>query len=107
MNKLKLSLDDLQVESFRTIPEARATRGTVRANSECMYTGDDCTEFWSTCDVTNGASCNGCPSVGGGCLTDGNGGCMGYYTWEESACVCSDVYSCNCAFSEASNCHRC
>lgn len=102
MQKLKLSLDELRVESFRTLPEEVMRRGTVHANSECEYTGDDCTEFWSTCDASYGASCEGCPSVQGGCTSG-----IGLYTWEESYCVCSAEYSCNCAFSEASNCHRC
>lgn len=107
MPKLKLSLDDLHVESFGTLPDAALRRGTVDANSACRYTDTNCTEFWSTCEPSNGASCEACPSVGGGCLSDAGTGCIGLYTYEESYCQCSADYSCDCAFSEASNCHRC
>jgi hypothetical protein len=100
MLKLKLSLDDLAVESFGTVPEALARRGTVKANSGCIYTDADCTQYYSTCDASGGATCDGC-------LSDANGGCIGLYTYEESYCVCTAEYSCDCAFSEASNCHRC
>lgn len=100
MKKLTLALEDLHVESFRTVTDPPSLRGTVRANSGCAYTDVDCTQYYSTCDASGGATCDGC-------LSGANGGCVGLYTNEESYCVCSAVYSCECAFSEASNCHRC
>ena len=90
MKKLKLSLDDLQVSSFRTAADAQARGGTVKANSGC-------TQFASTCAPSGGASCDACPSANTDC-----GGIV-LYTFEVSYCVCSD----QCAFSEFSNCHRC
>jgi hypothetical protein len=105
MKKLKLELDALQVETFRPVAVEPSLAGTVRANSGCCYTGDDCTEYYSTCQNTqNGAqTCQAdCRSVNGTCLTG-----IPINTYEESFCVCSNQYSCDCAFSEASNCHRC
>ncbi|HEX8697081.1 MAG TPA: hypothetical protein VF746_31975 [Longimicrobium sp.] len=108
MRKLKLELDDLRVESFLTVAEQPSLKGTVRANS-CRYEGDPYyTQYWSTCEPTlqDDPSCRQCVSLND-CLSDGGGGCQGYYTWEESYCQCTAEYSCECAFSEASNCHRC
>lgn len=104
MKKLKLSLEALQVDTFRPVHEQPSLQGTVRANSGCCYAGEpNHTEYYSTCPGTNaGASCGQCAS-GGGCLNTG----ASKYTVEESYCVCSDAYSCDCGFSEASNCHRC
>ena len=56
MRKLRLELDDLQVESFETA-EARAARGTVEANEEYTYVGcltaPQCrTPGHASCDVT-------------------------------------------------------
>jgi len=106
MKKLSLALDELQVESFRTVEDPHSLRGTVKANSGCQYTTDpnqDCgnmTQYWSTCPGSGDATC-------ANCLSGVGGGCIGLYTNEESYCVCSNEYSCDCAFSEASNCHRC
>src|SRR5688572_25048837 len=66
MKKLKLSLDDLHVSSFRTMADEGA-RGTVQANSACAHSDIDCTAFYSTCDPSNGASCDGCPSANTDC----------------------------------------
>jgi hypothetical protein len=108
MKKLKLTLDDLRVDSFRTVPEDNTLRGTVEANSGCIYTEDAyCTAYFSTCPASGDPSCDACASVAGSCMSCGNTGCVALYTYEESYCVCSNVYSCECAFSEASNCHRC
>ncbi len=49
MEKLKLNLDDLTVESFETTPESRSRQGTVF--------GFDCTEEASCIDYT----CGTCP----------------------------------------------
>ena len=106
MKKLKLTLDDLRVESFRTVPEDNTLRGTVEANG-CEYTNPNCTAYWSTCPASGNPSCDACPSVPGSCMSCGDTGCVALYTYEESYCVCTNEYSCECAFSEASNCHRC
>lgn len=79
MQKLKLSLDDLQVESFRTVPEARGAEGTVHGNA----VGGDAVDtdmitivkscYGTHCDPscnnnTCNASCNGtCATCHGTC----------------------------------------
>jgi hypothetical protein len=102
MRKLKLSLDELQVDSFHaTAPEARG--GTVEANSWTQYADESC---FGTCDggCTQWGSCNGgCGSGGascnGTCIQSCNGSCgcsanmteCGCQTWETcpNATVCS------------------
>lgn len=78
MKKMKLSLDDLKVESFQTTPENDANEGTVfgyitpgpgntcdpgctdTLQASCNGTCDDPT--CSTCEPTCGSTC-GCPPV--------------------------------------------
>ena len=77
MNKLKLNLDQLTVESFNTDASEVARRGTVRAHSElCIPTygpitcGDSCDTCDNTCYDSCGASCGGCSggyACGGTC----------------------------------------
>lgn len=103
MKKLKLALDELQVETFQPVREQPGLRGTVHGNSGCCYPDEpNYTQYWSTCQQTGGGeTCDNCQS-GNGCLTGDP-----INTYEESFCQCSAEYSCDCAFSEASNCHRC
>ena len=61
MKKLKLNLEDLQVESFDTTPQTLKQNGTVFGFShECESEDTECT----TCDPTafNPPTCNGCTS---------------------------------------------
>lgn len=55
MRKLRLELDDLQVESFET-DAVRAARGTVEGNEEYSYvcqTAPDCrTPGYASCAIT-------------------------------------------------------
>jgi hypothetical protein len=87
MRKLKLSLDELQVDSFHaTAPEARG--GTVEANSWTQYADESCFE-----------SCNGnCSgSCGGGCGT--NTAWQSCYGSCQNTCGCppnTDYTACNC-----------
>lgn len=63
MKKLKLDLDDLQVESFHTTPgSARLDGGTVQG-----YTGEQCipTVEGPTCSTCQGWTCD--PSCNGTC----------------------------------------
>ena len=92
MKKLKLALDDLRVDTFTPVDEQASLRGTVRAASACRYSDINCTDYFSTCEAGGGTT-----------LATG----IPINTYEESFCHCSDVYSCECKFSEASNCHRC
>jgi hypothetical protein len=82
MEKLKLSLENLVVETFEPAVEARAL-GTVRAQQSGPYT-DEC----DSCGVYTGCGARGCnesdycPSAG--CPT---ASCPGYNT-------CDGVYTC-------------
>jgi hypothetical protein len=69
MNKLKLCLDDLAVESFDTermqqekgtvVGEACSCAGTCPGQATCDYTCDDATCPYTCDDDTCAASCNG------------------------------------------------
>lgn len=91
MKKLQLALEDLGVQSFSTMPDPPARRGTVRANSDCMYTGDYCSAYWSTCGG-GGDDTVFCPWTG------------------VRTCGCSDqpeTCAAPCAVSDMTDCHRC
>jgi hypothetical protein len=69
MNKLKLSLEDLSVESFDTTPAALVKEGGTVFGQQCTcYTQCTCPGC-PTCD----ASCNG--TCGGTCEASCNGTC--------------------------------
>jgi hypothetical protein len=57
MNKLKLDLDELSVESFDTAFSADA-KGTVLGKQDSAYTCGTCAGYY-TCDASCDASCNG------------------------------------------------
>lgn len=106
MRKLKLSLDELQVDSFHATG-SDAQRGTVpghswtqHADESCFGTCDGgCTRDWGSCNGgcgSGGASCNGT------CVNSCNGSCncsaactgytdCGCQTWETcpNATVCA------------------
>jgi hypothetical protein len=70
MNKLKLNLDQLTVESFNTDASGIARRGTVQAHSDFCVRTDNCVLTWGelTCGDTCDNTCNTCgASCGGGC----------------------------------------
>ena len=98
MQKLKLSLDSLQVESFHA-EGARGARGTVAGHGYTEYADEscfgtcnaDCTR-WGTCDGTCAGSCNGsCANTCGGstcvitCVCSANATECGCETWETCA----------------------
>lgn len=90
MNKLKLNLDELSVESFDTM-KSEKTRGTVVGEQCTCYTYCDTCPGCPTCDAScNGtcdASCNGtcyeatCVDCGSGDYT-----CDGYCTVNDYTC---------------------
>jgi hypothetical protein len=67
MNKLKLDLDQLSVETFDTITPAGAQRGTVEAHGPtllntcptCDPSCASCVSCYNTCDNSCGPSCYG------------------------------------------------
>jgi hypothetical protein len=82
MQKLKLSLENLVVETFEPAVEQRAT-GTVRANQSGPYT-DEC----QSCGVETGCARFGCASQG--CTNQGCGTAT-CYAWE----TCAGAYTCD------------
>ena len=91
MNKLKLKLDDLRVDTFQTTP-APKEKGTVFGEQCTCYTQCTCPGC-PTCD----ASCNGTcdASCNGTCDASCNGTCgwtcdFGCQTWDASC----DGYTC-------------
>jgi hypothetical protein len=89
MQKMKLQLEDLTIESFATTAPAKA-RGTVFGEQCTCYTQCTCPGC-PTCD----ASCNGtcAASCNGTCDASCGGGCG---TWDYS-CDCTNdscVYTC-------------
>lgn len=74
MKKLSLKLEDLQVDTFGTTPDADGRRGTVRANADTGY---------YDCPFTNNVSC------GETC------GCSGDETCPEAGCPLSYWTDCH------------
>ncbi|MFA8342970.1 MAG: pinensin family lanthipeptide [Rhodothermaceae bacterium] len=72
MEKLKLNLNELRVESFETRPEANRS-GTVVGNAPCTEDHSGCQdntfqyETCATCNNTCGVTCNGEISCNGTC----------------------------------------
>ena len=90
MKKLQLVLEELDVQSFDTSALHPDRQGTVRANSGCAYSGDNCTQYWSTCG--GGDDTVFCPVTG------------------VRSCGCSDqpqTCAAPCEVSEMTDCHRC
>ena len=79
MNKLKLALDDLRVDTFQTTP-VEAPKGTVFGEQCTCYTNCTCPGC-PTCD----ASCNGT------CDASCNGTCDGAYTCGNT---CNNEWTC-------------
>lgn len=88
MNKLKLNLEDLAVETFATTPEAQQGSGTVFGQNHCTCHTQCTCPGCPTCD----ASCNG--TCGATCDVSCNGTC---YATCAGGNTCADTcyYSCN------------
>jgi hypothetical protein len=91
MNKLKLHLDDLQVDTFQTTP-VRKTKGTVfgeqcTCHTQCTCPG--CPTCYASCDGTCAATCYG--SCGGTC----DATCDGCGTWDVSCGGNTCDYTCS------------
>lgn len=77
MNKLRLHLEDLAVESFDTVRGRQAERGTVRGNDACCCC---CCPCCCTGAVSCGGTCD--PSVcNGSCVTCDASACYGSCEW--------------------------
>jgi hypothetical protein len=87
MNKLKLRLDDLRVDTFQTTP-VQKEKGTVFGEQCTCYTNctcPGCPTCYASCNGTCDASCNG--TCGVSCDASCGGTC-------DYSCGCSD-YSCD------------
>jgi hypothetical protein len=87
MNKLKLRLDDLQVDTFQTT-SLQKEKGTVFGEQCTCYTNctcPGCPTCYASCNGTCDASCNG--TCGVSCDASCGGTC-------DYSCGCSD-YSCD------------
>lgn len=101
MKKMKLSLDDLKVESFQTTPEESNDKGTVVGYITCDLTL--CEECGVGCGATQTPSCNGTcdpscngtcdPSCGGTCDATCSGcngvTCLGYCNTDFACYICT------------------
>jgi len=95
MNKLKLTLDDLAVESFQTA-SAEELRGTVRGfgdSTNCSYGSP----MYTACDLSCELECGGsgectptCPNT----TTGGGGGSPGPTCYPDSGCDLSCEFAC-------------
>jgi hypothetical protein len=93
MEKLRLKLDDLQVDSFQITPAAKA-KGTVLGEQCTCHTCPGCPTCagYGTCD----ASCNGTcdASCNGTCLVSCNGTCDA--SCYDSCDVCPPTWYASC-----------
>lgn len=105
MNKLRLSLEDIAVESFVTLPQ-RASRGTVAGHDvsdttcqqiicDCPTNGYEhtCNTCGNSCNGTCEASCNG--TCGAGCGTPSAGGTCDF-TCEHTCANTCDCWTRDC-----------
>ncbi|WP_420127491.1 hypothetical protein [Longimicrobium sp.] len=111
MKKLRLSLDDITVESFSTL-SPRLRLGTVAANqmsaTTCQQIICDCTTqgFEQTCQ-TCGASCNGtcdasCNGTCNGCPEpSANGTCAGWTCEGTCGFTCNTCAGYSCEYCSA------
>ena len=84
MKKLKLSLDDLRIDSFQTTAPAKP-KGTVFGEQCTCYTQctcPGCPTCYASCNGTCDASCNG--TCGATCDASCNGTCE--WTCDYAAC---------------------
>ena len=76
MNKLRLHLEDLRVETFATDGEGPGARGTVRAQATGYYTL--CQPYAWTCPECAQPDTESCPApCTGDCGGSGGGGTVG------------------------------
>lgn len=86
MNKTRLTVEDLQIQSFATTSAAGGPRGTVRAHDaptdqvECPTINADWETCWNTCTAPGGGNTDDCTWM---CYTDD---CSGPDTMNISYC---------------------
>ena len=76
MEKVRLTLDELQVQSFATTDGPADARGTVRAHDaptdqlECPTACPEWDTCWNTCGESCGGSCASCDCASAECSAD-------------------------------------
>ena len=91
MEKLKLQLDNLTVESFDTTCEVKGS-GTVRGE-QATNTCPGCPTCAATCAYTcDDATCPNCPT----CAVSCNGTCQGQTCWDSCGRTCWDTCGLGC-----------
>jgi hypothetical protein len=100
MNKLKLNLEELAVESFATTPEPRSEGGTVFGQQCTCYTQCTCPGC-PTCDASCNGTCGG--TCGATCDASCNGTCGGSCDFSCDTCN----WSCKCTGFNGNTCYGC
>jgi hypothetical protein len=102
MNKLKLRLDDLQVDTFQTT-SMRKEKGTVYGRQEWTYDVMVCQDTWhgSSCEVSCFSNCDA--SCYDTCAVSCNGSCD--WTCAASCGASCDGYTCPTAANPWEPCH--
>jgi hypothetical protein len=98
MNKLRLELDDLRVDTFATSGSAGSERGTVRAHGG-VGGGDS---IYEVCEPLPPDYTEGCPphthavSCYGSCYNSCNGSCYNTcYTYYQNTCAYASCQPCS------------
>lgn len=92
MNKLKLSLESLAIESFDTTRTAREKGTVVAEQNQCtcltQCTCPGCPTCYNTCEYTcDDATCPACPTCAASC----NGTCQGATCYDTCGVSCFDT----------------
>ena len=100
MKKLRLSLDELAVESFSPAPPPRL-RGTARAHADTELPYTQC---YDTCDFQ---VCGGTLDTACGCQFTNVVSCYTDCTDDDYTCGAYETCRYPCQLSVMTNCHRC
>lgn len=93
MEKVRLTLDELHVQSFATTGGESGGRGTVRAHDaptdqvECATQNPDWDTCWGTCGGSCGGTC-GCEEYSERCTLDDCYTGWPYCTWDGGVSMC-------------------
>lgn len=85
MKRLKLNVNELQVESFESINTRGGGRGTVHGHGKATQETCGCTAGWDTCD-TAGDSC--ADSCIGATMCAYESQCAGWCESQHDSCSC-------------------
>jgi hypothetical protein len=90
MKRLKLNVEELQVESFASTSPESGMRGTVRAHAKATQETCGCTEGWDTCYTAPESCAHTCIGAGaGGCGYESQS--PGWCESQHDSCSCFDA----------------